>query len=258
MNADAIEKLKQLRSLLAYHKMVGIEEYCLNDDIDTFFNTRPGRYSENLDVGEQATVRQVNRTRQPLNEGQSETIAELCEEITICHSCDLAKKRIRPVCGRSAIQVKLFIVGSWLTVDASTHEQGEIFGAAEDQMLDKMLKAIHLTSDETFVANVIKCGIANTVQPQALHIDTCLSFLERQIAVTSPKIICTMGTVATRALLKVKQPLSQLRGTFHEYRLGEHIFPLMPTYHPSFLLKNPEMKRPTWSDLQQIEKALTQ
>ncbi len=259
MNADVFQKLQQVRSVLAYHEKVGIETYRKSDDIDSFLGMGFESFVENREkADEPLNVKEVNLPKAEVSLS-NDTIAELCEEISTCHSCELSKKRVLPVCGNGGKQVKLFIVGSWLTVDGALDSNGSIFGIAEEQMLEKMLKAINLSSADTFVANVIKCGIASTVQPQAVHIETCLSFLERQIAVTSPEIICTMGTVATRALLKVSQPLSQLRGTFHDYRLRENtIIPVMPTYHPSFLLKNPEMKRPTWSDLQRIEKALRQ
>jgi len=258
MNADAFEKLQQLRTVLAYHRKVGIEAYRNSTALETFLGIAVTPYARSRGAGDQL-LKESNADREkPEKSFPDDTIAELCEEISICQSCDLAKKRILPVCGKGGKKVRLFVVGSWLAADGHLDSGGSIFGRAEDQMLEKMLKAINLSASDTFVSNVIKCGIASTVQPQAIHIETCFSFLERQIAVTSPDIICTMGTVATRALLKVRQPLSQLRGTFHDYRLGENnTIPLMPTYHPSYLLKNPEMKKPTWSDLQRIEKALT-
>ena len=257
MNADAFQKILQLRSVLAYHKTVGIEEYRNNDDIDTFLGMRFEHVAEDPGKGAKTFEREEADKQRADTLSLDDTIAELCEEISTCQGCELANKRILPVCGNGGKQVRLFVVGSWLTAEGSPESSGSVFGIAEDHMLGKMLKAINLSAADTFVTNVIKCGIASNVQPQALHIATCFSYLERQIAVTSPDIICTMGTVATRALLKVGQPLSQLRGTFHDYRLSENkTIPLMPTYHPSFLLKNSEMKRPTWSDLQRIEKAL--
>jgi uracil-DNA glycosylase len=257
MDADAIKKLKQLQTILAYHKTLGIDAYRNGNDIETFLDMRsaPLAYSPARDEKHSQTAN--TDLQKPKSLVSDDTIAELCEEISICQSCDLAKKRILPVCGNGGKKIRLFVVGSWLTVDKSKQASESIFGMEEDQMLAKMLAAINLSSEDSFVSSVIKCGIASTVQVQAVHIETCISFLERQIAVVSPDIICTMGTVATRALLKVKQPLSQLRGIFHDYRLNDNVtIPLMPTYHPNFLLKNPEMKRPTWSDLQQIQKML--
>jgi DNA polymerase len=257
MDTNVLKTLEQLRSALNYHETIGIRAYRKSDDIDLFLDMSPQLFSINR--GKEAKPSKAEDLGQHILEKvvSDDTIAELCDEIITCQSCELAKKRIVPVCGYGGKKVRLFVVGSWLVVDGVLPPSESVFGMAEDQMLEKMFKAINLSAAETYVANVIKCGIASIVQPQAIHIETCLSFLERQIAVTSPDIICTMGTVATRALLKVRQPLSQLRGTFHDYRIDENrTIPLMPTYHPSYLLKNPEMKIPTWSDLQRIEKAL--
>lgn len=124
-------------------------------------------------------------------------------------------------------------------------------------MLSRMLEAIHLAPDDVFITNILKCGLPVSCQPIAANIHCCLSYLRRQIAVLAPEVICSMGTVATRALLDLPQSLSQLRGRFHLYTAldGKQI-PLIPTYHPSYLLQAAEMKSETWKDLQLIEKKL--
>jgi DNA polymerase len=120
-----------------------------------------------------------------------------------------------------------------------------------------MLLAINLSADDVFITNVIKCAVPGTCQPQATHVQSCVSFLRRQIVALHPEIICTMGTVAARAVLERSQPLSRLRGQFHEYEVekGETI-PVIATYHPSYLLQNPEMKQATWADLQLLAKRM--
>lgn len=149
------------------------------------------------------------------------------------------------------------LIGHWLPVPE--HFTGGIdetvFGLQEDQMLARMLAAIHLTAEEVFVTNIIKCGVGPGIQPQAEHIDACSSYLQRQIKATAPELICTMGMVATRALLRLSQPLSRLRGRFHIYQGSDgREIPLLPTFHPNYLLQNPEMKKATWLDLQALEK----
>ena len=124
-------------------------------------------------------------------------------------------------------------------------------------MLQRMLAAINLSPDDAFISNVIKCGVDASVQPKAENIAACLSYLHRQIAAISPQVICAMGIVAARSILQISQPLSQLRGRFHNYRQGDiRTIPVMATYHPTFLLQNPEMKKATWEDLQAIAKEL--
>ncbi|MFN2354116.1 MAG: uracil-DNA glycosylase, partial [Desulfopila sp.] len=215
----------------------------------------------------QRSSQQSSDQTPPGSSSIQERIGDIKEEVIACRKCDLAQRRVVPVSGTGADAgdrvVKLLIVGGWLALEsagvADTDVDAGVFGVEEDTMVARMLKAIHLSTEEAFVTNLIKCGIETTSQPQARHIDACFAYLQRQIAATQPDIICTMGRVSSRALLQVARPLSQLRGRFHDYRLGQdRTIPVMPTYHPTFLLKNPEMKKATWADLQTIQKKLAE
>jgi DNA polymerase len=120
-----------------------------------------------------------------------------------------------------------------------------------------MLTAMRLPPEKAFLTNIIKCAVPSSCRPTDEHIQTCLSFLLRQIMALAPEIICAMGIIATRALLKNTQPLSQLRGKFYPFAVSdERNIPVIPTYHPTFLCRNPELKRATWEDLQSIAKQL--
>ncbi|MDJ0624270.1 MAG: uracil-DNA glycosylase [Desulfocapsaceae bacterium] len=250
-------KLKQLQNLLKYHELLGIDSYPASADISFFLEKAPSLLAEKATIRSKIAESTPKVVDTPGTKMVTGSMEEICVEVRECRSCALCKQRILPVCGAGGEQIKLMIVGGWLALSSSPESSSVIFGTAEDTMVFRMLQAIHLSANEAFITNVIKCGIDTKVQPQKVHIDTCISYLERQIARLSPAVICTMGTVATRALLKVKQPLSQLRGKFHDYHLDDQKkIPLMPTYHPSFLLSNPEMKKPTWEDLQLVEKAL--
>lgn len=252
-------KLQQLRSLLHYHKTAGITGYPRTEDIAGFLRAQPLLPAQKELSGKKEGAPENEKQAELLNNAlpNRQTIAEISEEVSRCTSCELHLQRVIPVNGAGGVKAKLFIVGDWLKIESPGLVRDAVFGQEEDLMVERMLKAIHLTPAEAFITNVIKCGVSEKVQPQATHIETCLSYVERQIAAISPEIICTMGSVATRTLLKVSQPLSQLRGKFHEYRIDEkRKIPLMPTYHPSFLLRNPEMKQATWADLQLIQKRL--
>jgi len=186
------------------------------------------------------------------------TLEEIGVEIHDCRHCELRASRVVPVAGRGGKQARLLIVGGWLTVpDLSEIPAEMVFGREEDLMVTRMLAAIHLAPGEVFVTNILKCGLPGSCQPVAANIQCCLGFLRRQLAVIAPELICTMGTIATRALLDLPQSLSRLRGRFYPYTAidGREI-PLMPTYHPSYLLQAEEMKKETWKDLQLIEKRL--
>ena len=120
-----------------------------------------------------------------------------------------------------------------------------------------MFKAIHLGEEDVFVTNVVKCAVGEERQPRAEHIGVCACHLRRQIQQLKPEMICAMGAVPTKILCDVKAPLSRLRGRLHRYVVDDTLsIPLMVTYHPSYLLANPEMKKATWVDLQLLEKKL--
>lgn len=258
MKPQVPPKLEQLRTLLKYHQSLGIENYPLSDELRQLLDGALTMPEEGTDIVSPTAPAAQSATETSPSTAVPASMGEICEEVRECRSCALCRQRILPVCGLGgADQVKLLIVGGWLALSSSPESTNVLFGGEEDIMITRMLHAINLTEKEAFITNVIKCGIDTKVQPQAMHIDTCISYLERQIATLSPTVICTMGTVATRTLLKVRQPLSQLRGTFHDYRLNDQkTISLMPTYHPTFLLNSPEMKKPTWDDLQLIEKKL--
>lgn len=247
-----------VKSLLTYHQKLGIKLYPRNDDIDSFLyaasHSQPDRTEEPAPSPrlQMARSQDSDRIQSQVKPG------EIADEVAVCHACELHKKRIYPVAGRGGDKVRLLIVGDWLTSNAKGNlEPGHIFGVDQDLMLSRMLGAINISPAEVFTTNVIKCAIPSTEQPQASHVESCVSYLRRQIAALAPEVICTMGMIAARAVLERRQPLSRLRGRFHEYAIAEKVaIPVLTTYHPTYLLQNPEMKQATWADLQLLAKRL--
>lgn len=256
MGRADIEIVRQIRSLLRYQALIGLKGCSSSTELADFLQAPPllgKRRATGVDAPQQPPA--PSRIKSVETANSAETVEEIAEEVATCRACNLHRHRLQAVAGRGGGSVRLFIVGGWLQTESGDGEL--IFGAEEDRMVKKMLEAINLAPKEAYITNAIKCGIAPGVQPQAENIASCYSYLQRQIAVSRPKIICTMGIVATRTLLNASQPLSQLRGRLHSYRLGQdRIIPVMPTYHPTFLLKNPEMKKATWTDLQRIAQEL--
>lgn len=250
--------LHEIRGVLASHQASSIDSYPANEELKSFFETCRQQASftpPNIPVQqkEESPAQPVAVTKKSDHTG----LAEIATEVNQCRSCALSKDRsvVMPGKGGSA-KIRLFIIGHWLPVSGSLNSKS-VFGVEEDQMLKRMLAAIQLPMEEVFVTNVIKCSVGPGVQPQAEHIAACASYLKRQIIAASPQLICTMGMVATKALLRLSQPLSRLRGRFYQYQAGEGIeIPLLPTYHPGYLLQNPEMKNATWQDLQALQKRL--
>ncbi len=261
MKTDKSTFLLGLKSLLSYHLATGIDNYPKSSHSESFFRIQPlaPPLSKPETQVEKVHQKQV-AAGQNRNSGEksSVSIKDITEEVAVCHACTLREQRIYPVAGQGPERVRLLLIGDWLSGDASGKlPPGQLFGVEQDVMLTRMLAAIQLPIDSVFITNVIKCAVPSSCQPQAQHVQTCVSFLRRQILVLMPEIICTMGMVAARATLEKSLPLSRLRGRVHEYVANKDItIPVVSTYHPTYLLQNPEMKAATWADLQLLAREL--
>jgi len=116
------------------------------------------------------------------------------------------------------------------------------------KLLTSLIVKLGLKREEVYIANIVKCRPPNNREPEEDEIVMCRPFVERQIEIIKPKVIVSLGKVATHALLKVKTPISKIRGNFFDYR-G---ISLMPTFHPAYLLRNKKDKWLTWNDMQKV------
>lgn len=261
MTINKNQLLTGLKSLLRYHLVSGIGSYPKGADSQAFLNFHPVPPVPSGPVVEAGkSIRRQERGGRsgPMPEKSPLSVAEIADEVAACHACDLHKQRLYPVAGRGPEKVRLLLVGDWLAGDEQGQlPPGQLFGVEQDLMLARMFAAIQLPISSVFITNVIKCAVPAGCQPQANHVQSCVSFLRRQIAVLLPEIICTMGMVAARAVLEKSLPLSRLRGRLHEYEVSQDVkIPVVTTYHPTYLLQNSEMKTATWSDLQLLAKEL--
>jgi uracil-DNA glycosylase len=181
-------------------------------------------------------------------------------EITGCRNCPLHHERVVATPGSGALRPKVLVVGEWLRVPAAQNvPAGMLFGVEEDRMLDRMTAAIGLTADDVFVTNIIKCAVPEAVRPAEEQAAVCAAYAKQQIELLAPTLVLAMGTMAARILTGVERPLSVLRGRVSGCRLASgNEVSLVATYHPSFLLQNPEMKQAAWADLQLVLKTLRQ
>jgi len=259
---DKVDYLKKLKSLLAYHKVIGIHQYPRNEEIESFCGLQVPPHSHSASsagspippvIKNDAKVRMKQQDK-----NREVTLSDINIEVAGCRLCDLYKQRIYPVAGRGGDKVRILIVGDWLSGDADGHLPADrILGVEQDQMLSRMLTAINLVPDDVFITNVIKCAVPASCHPAAAHVRCCMSFLRRQIAILAPEVICTMGMIAAKAVLDRPHSLSQLRGKIHIYETEAGLrIPVITTYHPTYLLQNPEMKKATWADLQFLSKKL--
>jgi DNA polymerase len=128
--------------------------------------------------------------------------------------------------------------------------QGKPFVGAAGQLLTRIIEAIKLSRSQVYSCNIIKCRPPENRNPKPDEIKRCSPFLERQIAAIQPDFICALGTFAAQRLLQTTTPISRLRGRFHQYR-GIKV---LPTYHPAYLLRNPDKKRDVWEDMKMLMK----
>lgn len=187
-----------------------------------------------------------------LEYGTAETLADIRADLGDCRRCPLCETRKNLVFGSGSSRAKLLFVGEAPGRDEDI--QGEPFVGEAGQLLTKMIQAMGYERGEVYICNVLKCRPPENRNPAPDEIARCEPFLLRQVQTIAPKAIVALGTFAAQTLLGSKEPISRLRGKFHDY----HGIALMPTFHPAFLLRSPEKKREVWGDLQQVMKILVE
>lgn len=180
-----------------------------------------------------------------------ETLADIRSDLGECTRCPLCKGRTHIVFGEGDARARLVFVGEGPGFDED--QSGRPFVGAAGQLLTRIIAAMQLSRETVYIANIVKCRPPNNRNPDPEEIRRCLPFLKRQLAAIRPQVICALGNVAARTLLETEIPISRLRGRFHSF-MG---IPVMPTYHPAYLLRNPDKKREVWEDVQQIMNRLT-
>ena len=170
-----------------------------------------------------------------------------------CTKCGLHEGRNTVVFGVGNPEADLMFVGE--APGADEDRQGEPFVGRAGQLLTKIIEAMKLTRNDVYIANVLKCRPPSNRNPAPDEVATCSPYLMRQIALIQPKIIVALGSFAAKMLLDTNTGITALRGQFHEFALAEqsdNAPAIMPTYHPAYLLRNPNAKREVWDDMQQV------
>ena len=178
------------------------------------------------------------------------SLAEVRAELGDCRRCKLSRTRTQVVFGDGHPRARLMFVGEG--PGAEEDAQGLPFVGAAGQLLNNLLHKLGLSRQEVYITNVVKCRPPGNREPEADEISQCLPFLKKQIESIRPVVIVTLGRVASQALLDTQTPLTKLRGRWQRY---EGI-PVMPTFHPSYLLRFPRERHKTWNDMQQVMEEL--
>lgn len=172
--------------------------------------------------------------------------------VTNCTACDLHKTRTQTVFGVGNRAADLMIIGE--APGFYEDQQGEPFVGRAGQLLTAMIKAIGFERQDVFIANILKCRPPNNRDPQPVEVQSCTPFLDKQIAMVKPRLLLAVGRIAAHYLLKTKSSLESLRNQMHRY--GNSQIPLIITYHPAYLLRNPIDKKKAFADLQFVLKTL--
>ncbi len=227
MNDSIREITGDLKAYLEYLKEMGIDELPLIKEADKH-----------------------TKSDQPLPAPRIQTLTEIRMELGECTRCKLHGTRKTIVFGEGNPNAKLMFIGEGPGFDEDV--QGRPFVGKAGQLLTKIIEAINLRREDVYIANIIKCRPPQNRNPEPDEIKPCNPFLLKQIAAIRPKIICALGTFAAQSLLQTETKISALRGKF--YDVGG--IKIMPTYHPAFLLRNPERKRDVWEDMKKIAEEL--
>jgi DNA polymerase len=178
--------------------------------------------------------------------GEAPRLEEVRRALGDCQRCKLCSGRKNIVFGVGNPKAKLVFVGEG--PGAEEDNQGIPFVGAAGQLLTKMIAAMGYTRDEVYICNVVKCRPPGNRNPEPDEIEACQPFLEAQLNAIRPSVIVTLGKFAAQTLLRTDTPITRLRGQWREY-VG---IPLMPTFHPAYLLRNPAEKKSAWTDLQAV------
>ena len=193
---------------------------------------------------------QAGVTAEPDAASNSSRLAQLAQGVERCRRCPLHRTRTHAVVSDGTPEARLVFIGEAPGRDEDL--QGKPFVGAAGRLLTKMIEAMGLRREEVYICNVLKDRPPANRTPLPEEVEACLPFLREQLAIIRPAVICTLGAVAAKALLGPHVAITKIRGDVRDY---EGI-PLVPTFHPAYLLRNPPAKKFVWIDLQKVKQLL--
>jgi uracil-DNA glycosylase family 4 len=180
------------------------------------------------------------------NTSQKTLLGELEAIASVCVKCNLAKTRTQVVYGVGNPNADLMFIGEAPGRDED--EQGEPFVGRAGQLLTDIIKAMKLTRDDVYIANVVKCRPPENRNPEPEELDACRPYIRQQVEIIQPLVIVTLGKFALQSLLEKAYGITSVRGKWLEYN-GVKV---MPTYHPAYLLRTPSAKKDVWEDMKLV------
>jgi len=234
-----------MRGLLMSCQEIGLDPPPVSTDafgIRDRIHARKTRSADLSDRKTEATISTPNRLAQ---------LNDLRDLIGDCQRCELHKGRTNLVFGEGSPEARLVFVGEGPGYDEDM--AGRPFVGESGKLLTRIIEnGMGLTRNDVYICNVVKCHPPKNRDPEKDEIEVCIPFLREQLRIIGPQVICTLGRVAGQALLGTDFKISAQRGGWHSY---EGI-PLMPTFHPAYLLRNPSAKRQVWEDIKKVMKRI--
>lgn len=237
--------IKSIKTYLETDKLAGMEEILIK---------RADKGKIRINKDKEGEIREdkgeIRGYKGQGNKGGFEALEDLRKKAEECKGCQLYKRRTNLVFGSGNPDAKFMLVGEAPGVEEDL--RGEPFVGRAGELLTKIIEAIGLRREDVYIANILKCRPPNNRSPLPDEISSCSPFVLEQIKIIKPKIICALGKFAAQFLIKSSQPITLLRGKFYE--LDD--IKVMPTFHPAYLLRNPNDKKLVWEDFKKIRDAL--
>jgi len=225
MSDDLLTLVRQLRQEIDWAARVGVLPPPPTDDVPP----EPEELPERLELERAPTLEAVRNV------------------LGDCRRCGLCEGRRQIVFGVGEPSAEVMFIGEG--PGAEEDQQGEPFVGKAGQLLTRIIEnGMGLARQDVYIANIVKCRPPNNRDPAPDEVEACEPFLQAQIRVVQPKVLIALGKYAAQTLLGVQTPITRLRGRWAKYQ-G---IPLMPTFHPAYLLRNPAEKRPVWEDIQEV------
>ncbi|WP_333655090.1 uracil-DNA glycosylase [Dissulfurispira sp.] len=249
-----MNKIDSLKIVLEFYKELGFERLPLNYSSQQSAVSNQGvkraePFERITTVGGSGRSRSSNSHKEAL-------LKAIRDEIGDCQRCKLSMGRTHIVFGEGNANAKIMFIGEGPGREEDL--QARPFVGDAGQLLTRLIERMGFKREDVYIANIVKCRPPMNRDPQDDEISTCFPFLDKQIDIISPEVIVSLGKISAYTLMGVKGPISKfsitkVRGRFYEYK-G---IPVMPTFHPAYLLRNPKDKWLTWEDAQAVLKKLS-
>lgn len=240
--AETNDPVKDVKTLLEYAKSLGMKEVSIPKGAKRA--AKSGKTTASKTAKTQGQAAPVDGLADAMK------LEDVRKVIGNCTRCKLCSGRKNIVFGTGNPNADLMFIGEAPGRDEDI--KGEPFVGRAGQLLTKIIEAMNFKREDVYIANIAKCRPPENRNPEPDEVAACIPFLIRQAEIIKPKVIVCLGSVATQNLLGTEEKITTMRGKFTSWQ-G---IPVMPTYHPAFLLRNPNMKRPVWEDMQIVMKKL--